>query len=208
MKRNHYWKLTVSYWPNAAEAGVSPVEARGFHDDGPQFHRPSEFEFDNPPSRADFLAACKMMYWTSVWEGTLFPVLASNPWPMISYAKIGASVDLVDSAGKVVGRLEIRQYDRWENRPYNAPFITWDTIQRAASIRNNVKDAARKYIDAHEHEIMEALASLPNWSDADLLQEIRKSLMDGGFLKSGRRRVERAATVAVEVSNNLLCAAT
>jgi hypothetical protein len=182
MKRHDYWQLTIHFWPAATEAGVQPVKANAF-EDGPQFYRPDSIDFDHPPSRDEFLEVTQAIPWMSVWQDTLLPVVASNPWPMIDMAHKAAHVDLKNEQGQIVGQLEVRRQERWANAGYCAPFITTDMIRSAARLRNGKLAAAIEHVERHRHSLMERLAMQPGSSQATTDTEIRKLLVSGGFLK-------------------------
>ncbi|NLS97540.1 MAG: hypothetical protein GXX96_35825 [Planctomycetaceae bacterium] len=182
MKRHDYWQLTVHFWPAATEAGVQPVKANGF-EEGPQFYRPDTIDFDHPPSRDEFLAVVQTIPWMSVWQDTLLPVVANNPWPMIDFAHKAAHIDLKNEQGQIVGQLEVRRQERWANAGYCAPFITTDMIRSAARLHNGKMAAAIEHVELHRHRLMERLAMQPGSSQATTDTEIRKLLVVGGFLK-------------------------
>lgn len=110
MKRHDYWTLTIHFWPAATEAGVQPVKANAY-EDGPQFYRPDAIDFDHPPSREEFLEVTQAIPWMGVWQDTLLPIVASNPWPMIDMAHKAAHVDLKNEQGQIVGQLEVRRQE-------------------------------------------------------------------------------------------------
>ena len=181
MKRADYWQLTIHFWPAATEAGVRPIKAHGF-EEGPQFYRPDSIDFDHPPSRKEFLEVTQTIPWMGLWQDTLLPVVATNPWPMIDFAHKAAHVDLRNEQGQIVGRLEVRRQERWANACYNAPFITIDMIRSAARLRNGKMAAAVEYVESHRHSIMERV-SQTDWNERAVHGEIRKLLVVGGFLK-------------------------
>lgn len=122
--RREIWHLAIHYWPNAAIAGVKPVEATFTQilqdPDDPSLYKVHDFWFTEPPSKDDFLAMCGRIPWTSVWEFTLFPCLTS--WPFVSITQQRNDVELLDSTGRSVGRVVVSRedlydaegYDRWK----------------------------------------------------------------------------------------------
>jgi hypothetical protein len=182
MKRADYWTLTIHFWPTGIDAGLQPVVANGF-EEGPQFYRPDSIDFEKPPSREEFLEVTQTIPWMGVWQDTLLPIVASNPWPMIDFAHKAAHVDLHDEQGQVVGKLEVWRKERWANGGYSAPFITTDVIRSAARLRNGKMDAAIEYVELHRHRLMERVAQQQGWSEATIAKEIRTPLVKGGFLK-------------------------
>jgi hypothetical protein len=184
MKRTTYWRLTVSFWPSAAKAGVRPVISHGF-EAGEQFYRPHDLDFEHPPSREEFLEIVSVVPWMQAAWHRLLPILVKNPWPMLDTAHKAATVDLKDEDGLCVGRLEVRREDRWLNQSYIAPFITTEAC-RAVSRHLRRRSEAAEYLDANRYALMERIAKMPHWTEEIVLAEMRAMLVEGGFLK-GRK---------------------
>lgn len=183
LKRTEFFRLTVSYWPRAVEAGLRPVKSRGF-EEGEQFYAPHSFDFDQVPSRADFLDVQRQLPWASVWNDTLMPLIAKHPWPLIDYAHKVATVDLLDEQGREVGRLEVCKMDLWMNEPKAAPFIHCEHEQHfLRRIRGaERKEAARKAIDKATHTIQERVMEHRHWDEDTILFEVERFLHEQGFL--------------------------
>ena len=188
------WRLTISYWPRAAEAGVRPQEAVGFSfGDSPALYRPYEIDFTNPPTRDDLHAVVARTPWMDGWKDTLLPVLALNFWPMITSGYKAACVDLSDSSGRVVGRVEVRRTGRYVNRPYSVPVLgtyLGSDIDKLLNrrIRDKAKrEQAREHVEAHRHLILERLARCDDPSPTQLLDEVVRVLVEGGFLSTPKR---------------------
>jgi hypothetical protein len=62
MLKRDFWRLTVSFWPRAANANLQPIQARGF-ESGDQYYRPDTFDFEHPPSREDFQSLIQSLPW-------------------------------------------------------------------------------------------------------------------------------------------------
>ena len=77
MTKTIYWRLTIHFWPRAAEAGVRPVVSNGF-EAGEQFYRPRDIDFQNPPSREEFLEVVGQIPWMQAVWYDLLPILARN----------------------------------------------------------------------------------------------------------------------------------
>ncbi len=120
--------------------------------------------------------------WMGVWQDTLLPIVANNPWPMIDFAHKAAHVNLKNEQGQIVGQLEVRRQERWGNAGYCAPFITTDMIRSAAHLRNGKLAAAIEHVERHRHSIMERVTRT-SWNQATTDTEIRRVLVAGGFLK-------------------------
>jgi hypothetical protein len=182
-KRERFWCLTIEFWPGAVESGKSPVDG--------VTHNRHPFFFRHPPTREDFLNVCEQLPWTAVWNTTLFPILAQHPWPMIDYMHKSAGVELLDRE-KLVGRVNVYREDRWENRNVAAPAIYEDISHITRRCKN--KDEARRYVEGRRYEIMENVAkgsdvlTVPEMVAGD----IRRVLVEGGFLK-GRKRKSAAS---------------
>ena len=190
MKRTDYWRLTVHFYPHAAEQNVRPVRLPHGFGEGvpPGGYAPHDFDFRNPPSREDFLQVYNQLPWMNVWKDTLIPVIAANPWPMIDFAHKGAHAELMVD-GKQVGHLEVWKQETWENGCYNAPFLTVDIIEKVTRRLKGDREAARKYIDDRANTIMEACTKREDgWDTEAVVKEVRKVLVEGGFLK-GRKKV-------------------
>jgi hypothetical protein len=114
MKKLDFWRLTVAYWPKAADAGLQPCVAVGYGEEGAQFHRPHDIDFAKPPTREDFLAVVRQTPWMHVWETTLLPLLAQNDWPIVPACHKAAHVELT-AHGKVVGELRVQRHCLYVN---------------------------------------------------------------------------------------------
>jgi hypothetical protein len=192
------WRLTISYWPRAIEAGVRPQAVIGFSlDDSPAMYSPHELDFTYPPTREDLLTVVARTPWMSGWRETLLPVIDANHWPMISPGYKGATVDLRDCTGRVVGRIEVWRKGRYENRRYHVPFFgtyPGSDIDRLLTRRVREKarrEQAREHVVAHRYAIMERIAHVEDPSPTRLLDEVERVLTEGGFIK-----VKRAAAAA------------
>jgi hypothetical protein len=184
MTKTTYWRLTVSFWPHAAEAGVQPVVSHGF-ESGEQFYRSRCIDFENPPSREEFVEIVNRVPWMqAAWHG-LLPVLGKNPWPMIDNLHKAATVDLKDDEGRCVGRLEVCREERWLNQGYVAPCITTEAC-RAVTRHLRRRTEAAEYLDTNRHALMERVAKIPHWTEEMVLAEMRAMLVEGGFFK-GRK---------------------
>ena len=167
LKRERFWCLTIEFWQGDVEAGGKP--------------RPHPFFFRHPPTREDFQDICRQLPWTSVWNDTLFPILAKHQWPMIDFMHKSAGVELFDQS-KLVGRVSVYREDRWENQHVNVPCI-FEEINEVTR-RCKDKDGARRYVEGRRYEIMEKAAAEP----VEIAKEIRRVLVEGGFLKGKKRK--------------------
>lgn len=184
MTKTSYWRLTIHFWPRAAEAGVRPVVSHGF-EAGEHFYRPRSLDFEFPPSREEFIEIVNRVPWMqAAWHG-LLPILARNPWPMLDNLHKAATVDLNDENGRCVGRLEVCREERWLNQGYAAPFITTEAC-RAVTRRLRRRGEAAEYLNSNRYALMERVAKVPNWTEKMVLAEIRAMLVEAGFLK-GRK---------------------
>ena len=95
LKRERFWCLTIEFWHGDLEAGARPTEG--------VTHRRHPFFFRHPPTREDFHDVCRQLPWTSVWNDTLFPILAKHPWP-IDFMHKSAGVELFEQE-RLVGRV-------------------------------------------------------------------------------------------------------
>jgi hypothetical protein len=176
------WRLTIHYWPRATEAGVRPQRSIGFSfDESPALYRAHELDFTRPPSREDFHAVVARTPWMTCWEETLLPVLALNHWPMITPGHKGASVDLKDASGQVVGHLEVWRRDRYCNTPCSLPFFgTYPGSDIDRFLKRRVRDkakrqAAREHVEAQRHLIMERVVNSDDPSPMQMLDEVARA---------------------------------
>jgi hypothetical protein len=114
MTKQDFWRLTIAFWPSAAEAGVDPCIATSFLQEGLQFYRPHDIDFAKPPSHEDFLAVVRQTPWMRGWEKDLLPVIAKNEWPVVLPCHKAAQEEL-KAAGKVVGKLDVRRQTLYLN---------------------------------------------------------------------------------------------
>jgi hypothetical protein len=184
MTKTTYWRLTIHFWPRAAEANVQSVVAQGF-EEGLQFYRPRSIDFDNPPGREEFLEVVGRVPWMQAAWHDLLPILGGNPWPMIDNCHKAATVDLKDEEGRCVGRLEVCREERWLNQGYVAPFVSTET-RRAVTCQLRRRNEAAEYLDANRYALMERVAKRPHWTEAMVLAEMRAMLVESGFLKNGK----------------------
>ena len=184
MTKTTYWRLTIHFWIHAAEAGVKPVISHGF-EAGEQFYRPRDMDFQHPPSREEFTEIVMRVPWMQAAWHRLLPVLARNPWPMIDNCHKAATVDLNDEEGRCVGRLEVCREERWMNQGYTAPFISTEAC-RAATRQFRRRTEAAEYLNTNRCALMERVAKMPHWTEQTVLAEMRKMLVEAGFL-NGRK---------------------
>jgi hypothetical protein len=114
MNKQDFWRLSVAFWPRAAEAGLQPCVAAGYGEEGPQFYRPYDIDFANRPSQEDFLAVVQQTPWMHAWERALLPVIAKNDWPVVGPYHKAAHVEL-SAGGKVVGQLRVHRQTLYLN---------------------------------------------------------------------------------------------
>jgi hypothetical protein len=182
MRHTTYWRLTIHFWPQAVEAGVTPVHSHGF-EEGPQYYHTRNVDFENAPSRQDFLDVVAQIPWMQRTWGRLSAIISVNPWPMLDYGHKSASVDLLDEHGREIGRLEVFKEERWQNPRYHAPFITLELCRKVARQRLNAAD----YLDKNKYAIMERVSQVPNWTEETVIAEMRKMLIQAGFLKKAKQ---------------------
>lgn len=199
MHRADDYRLTIHYWPRAAEAGVRPERCTGFSfDESPALYRPNELDFTYPPSRDDLLAVVGQTPWMDGWRVTRLPVIEANQWPMISPGMKGATVDLKDGNGRVVGSVEVWRKTRYSNARYFVPFFgTYPGSDVAKFLSRRVRskvtrEQAREHVEAHRYLILERVACCADPAPTQLLDEVERVLVEGGFIKEPKR----AAVVA------------
>jgi hypothetical protein len=147
MTKTTSWRLLVSFWLRATEAGVRPIISHGF-EAGEQFYRPHVLDFERPPSREEFLQVVNRVPWMQAAWHDLLPILPKNPWPMLDNCHKSASVDLQDEEGRCVGRIEVCREERWLNQGYVAPFVSSEAC-RLATCHLRRRTEAAEYLDAN-----------------------------------------------------------
>jgi len=191
--------LTVHYYPEAAEAGVKPIEVCEYPEEHePSHYRSHTFHFDKPPSRQDFLDMCyRFLPWTHVWEDNLLSLIKENVcgWPMLDCGQKAARQDVVDREGVKVGHLEVvRDYlVSAEGYDRNAIVIPHDdeeaVLNRIPKDRRTEADVA--LMDA-ENLVQERI-SLLEGQEVNIKAILREVLVQHGFLKAkGGKRAKAA----------------
>lgn len=160
MTRRNYWRLTIHFYPNAAEAGVSPVQVIAYtQTDLPGRYRAHSFDFDHPPSRADFLAVMGQLPYMQVHKDSMFPLIAAHPFPVIEMGKKSVRQELFKD-GVQVGHLDIDKRDMWENAVKPTVFISFDTIEGKIKRQPaDLRDSLRAYLRTWENEMLEKIQS-------------------------------------------------
>ncbi len=197
LHRTPYWRLTVSHWPEAVKAGVQPCLAPPGYPAKenwlPSFHKPHDFDFRHPPTRADFLQLVRQVPWMATYED-LLPILEKNDWPMIDYAHKGSTVDLSDSDGKVCGELRVWREFAYQNQQYSVPMITcaaWETI--VCRLKNRDEEALNTLRCRCENRIQERMMLAEDTSDERMKYEIRLVLHEAGHLQTKPKHPKKAA---------------
>lgn len=190
MTRQRIWTLTVHHW-GKLPAGVRPFRVAGLgigRDDLPGDYRAYEFEFENPPVREDFLALCRTLPWTQVWEDDLMPVIARSQWPLIDDFHKASDADLHDGEGNRVGKLGVCRGDLYVN-PFRAvPLILHDHEKAATRhVPKGRRAEADEALMLNANLARERLMALDGgWTPADIARELRRILEEKGFLKQKR----------------------
>lgn len=104
---------------------------------------------------------------------------------MLDNCHKAASVDVQDTAGRCVGRIEVCREERWMNQGYTAPFVSTEAC-RAVTRRLRCPQDAAEYLNANRYALMERVAAKPHWTEQTILAEMRAMLIEGRFLK-GRK---------------------
>jgi hypothetical protein len=119
MKQQDIWRLTIGYWPRAAEAGLLSCRAVSYRQDGPEFYWPHDLDFAHRPGRDDFLAVVRQTPWMQAWSKTLLPIIACHEWPVVGPCHKAAHVEL-KADGKVVGELRVYRQTLYLNEMQHA----------------------------------------------------------------------------------------
>lgn len=188
MTRYNFWILTVSFWPEAAEADVRPLVSLSFCDEGPAFYCPREIHFQNPPSRQEFLEVVKTTPWMAhFWNDTLLPVIAANDWPMIDFMHDGSHVDLKDAKGQVVGQLDVSKHDLFASGGYQTAAVYSNEVDRALrGLQGDQLVKAKELLRKSENWLREQYATFG--SGEVLGPEKRVELMKAILVKHGLKK--------------------
>lgn len=168
MQRDKYWRLTIEFWAHAVDAGVQPVKCHGFPtEDHPGHYRSHTVDFNEPPTREDFLAVVAMTPWMQSWKDSLIPVMEKNDWPMIDYMHKGSSVTLMRD-GVEVGRLEVWRQHLYLNQPTVVPPVLCDEVDQAVrGLRRSVVEEARTLIRNSENKLRELFVKKRLWDSPE-----------------------------------------
>jgi hypothetical protein len=194
MDRSEFYCLTVALWPHAVEAGVQPVKTDGF-ENGPQFYRPHEFHFANPPTRQDWWALCAQTPWMAVFREVDKPVIDANPWPLVGPGMKSCGVELKNDRGQVVGRLSVRLQHCHLNPCPMVPHIGVDIRDRCLrGLHGQQREDARLWIMTNENWIQELAMAEDKPITHQLLVGIGKRLLrQAGLIKAGAKAAQAPA---------------
>lgn len=188
------WKLTVSHWHRAVEAGVPPVLSQPFRDvEEPGRYVPMEFLFLFPPTREDFLALRRKTPWLQGAYEELFCLIAKNDWPIVAVGYKAESVELMlDDVAH--GRLDVRRYDMAINDRYTVNGVA--THELAAATKGMPRDKQDKAIIYLESRATWAIETFVRQKSnpADRLAILKYLLYEGGFRVSppkGYAKIEK-----------------
>ena len=198
IRETPYWRLTISFWPDAAKAGVKPClppEPYPSEDEWlPNYYQPTDIDFAHPPTRADFLQLVRQIPWMKTFESELLPAIEQNDWPMIDTAHKASHVYLLDSEGRECGELKVwRQYAS-QNRQYFVPIIfceAWDKV--TCRLKNPDSEALNMLRYRCENRIQERIMLAEDTSDERVNYEIRLVLHEAGHLKTRPKLPKKAA---------------
>jgi hypothetical protein len=176
--RVEYWRLTVHWYPHAAEAGVRPYIATWSNSSEPGGYSPHDFDFERPPSRQDFLMVCQgFLPWTSVWQDNLLEIIRTErcPWPMIDSLHKASTAYIDDSQGRQIGELRVCKERRFINRGYTTHYLPGQLIDRLVrGYKGNAREALHHYIETRENWIKEALSALERpIEESDIAKAVR-----------------------------------
>ena len=190
MSYSEFWTLTVHYYPEAAKAGVRPIDKQWFSGEHePCHYRSRSFHFNKPPSRRDFLTMVQMTYWAyHAWKDDLLPLIESGKadWPMVDYGHKAARANIIDADGLTVGELHVDRDYQYVAEGYDRIGIFVNCDDRNA-VMNRIPKERRDnaYIATLDagNRIQERI-SLADPSKVDVRKLIRDELTRAGFFKS------------------------
>lgn len=182
MRQSDYWRLTLSHWPKAVEAGVRPCLPPKLSN----YYKPTDIDFAHPPTRADFLQVCRQTPWMSTFESSgLLEIIEKNNWPMIDTAHKGSTVELFNEQDLVCGELRVWRHSAFQNKRYQVPMITvatWDKIvNRLPADKRDGTNIIRCRV---ENMIQERMLLADDISEDRMKYEIRLVLHEQGYLKT------------------------
>lgn len=201
MKRGTYWQITVEWWAHVPD-GAEPLHLRSDvllsslpEADQARVVYTHDWDFAHPPSRADLIAAIMAVPWSAHAYGeTIVPVLRDatrSQWPMIDWMHKGAHSNLVDEFGRVVGRLNVRRMDLYQNVAYVTAPVSITEIEAAVrGFRSEKRARAVEHVRDRSNAIRERIALLNaargGSGNVDVACEIEYELARGGFYPSAK----------------------
>lgn len=187
IKKTEHWTLTVSFWGVLPE-GVRPFRTAGSgfgHEWKPGEHKPTEFEFTNPPSRQDFFDTYKLLPWMTTWKDDVMPAIAVSQWPFIQMGKKGATTAIINVDGIKVGELQVWRSQRFDNTGYNEPFVGMDAIEAVLRyVPKTKREEINGMIRANENLICERCILAGDTGEDQVIAEIRNLLVEKGLRKA------------------------
>lgn len=181
------WRLTVAYWADAVEAGVTPHKIHTFSlAPDPGGYAEHTFDFELPPTREDFLSVCARLPWTHGWNEGLIPAVERSPWPIIVTGRKAAQTTLRDAQNREVGRLDVGRHRCYRNRGYTRPSMFLHVLGPMVLRGQNTAKIAEctKLLKEHDSSLRELIvsANVPEDYDAQA-QILREFLEQRGLLK-------------------------
>lgn len=186
LNRSDRYTLTIATWLRAVEAGVRQEPAPYFLADGPQYYRPHDWLFANPPTREDWWELCRITPWMSCYEEHR-DLIDSNPWPLVLPGFKAASVDLKDSQGRHVGEIHVDRESCYQNKPFYVPFFgvhTREAILRG--VRGQLRAQMEEWLRHHQHNeylIVEEAMRRANAKGVDVTEDL--------YVKVGKELIRR-----------------
>lgn len=149
--------------------------------------------YAQPPTREDFLALTRRVFWMAALTHDLVPCLDRSQWPIVDWMHKRATTDLLDAEGVVVGQVEVSRDCIHVNEGYSRfrCVVDCEAERRAMSGLPKANRAlAKSWILDNVNRAREALLADPATIVDDearskvAVRILRKLLRDAGLFKS------------------------
>lgn len=164
LRKTECWRLTIKY---------------------DSWNEPREIDFQNPPSREDFLQLVEQTPWMVSYNDYLLPVIARSDWPLISSGYKGSTTELLDSVGIPCGRLKVWKHPIIVNSYQEVPLIPARIFTGIVNrLPQGKRVEARALLNKRENRILERLVNASDLSESRMRYEARLILYAAKILKT------------------------
>lgn len=177
------WRLTVSTWEHVPE-NLKPIEAsylfpKPADPNFPAYFFPKKLLFNYPPTREDFIGVLKRYAWSKNLLDRFLEFSPHTQWPVICAGYKGASSEIINANGRVVGQLEVWRETLYESKNSNIPTF-WES-----DYNNNVNKIRQEFLKKYRLLIAERIQKF-NRSITDM--EVRAIIDDVKRIVTGKTK--------------------